>query len=168
MRLRVPVLTLLICSACTSVPEASRPAPVAPSDVPAVATQESIAPAKGVGLSDLDAMTFRCPQAGLNAAAREAAKVPAQGRYQFAYYKIVADGHHSAYEVHFKSNYQGEADLRYCVSVYCQQGQDPDTATSVSLIGDGPRPTKASAMGAAHGSGCGHEQTRTKRQSKKR
>ena len=54
-------------------------------------------------------MTFGCPKAGLNAAAREAAKVPSQGTYQFSYFKIINDSHHAAYEVHFKSNYQGEA-----------------------------------------------------------
>ena len=54
-------------------------------------------------------MTFSCPKAGLNAAAREAAKVPSQGTYQFAYFRIINDSHHASYEVHFKSNYQGEA-----------------------------------------------------------
>ena len=102
-------------------------------------------------LSDLDAMTFSCPKAGLNAAAREAAKVPSQGTYQFAYFRIVNDSHHASYEVHFKSNYQGEADLKYCVAVYCQQGWDPRTAkTSVTLMGKQPLPA-----GAAHGADCG-------------
>ena len=84
------------------------------------------------GLSDLDAMTFSCPKAGLNAAAREAAKVPSQGTYQFAYFKIINDAHHAAYEVHFKSNYVGEPDLKYCVAMYCQQGWDPNT-TEISV-----------------------------------
>jgi hypothetical protein len=57
------------------------------------------------GLSDLNALTFSCPRAGLNAAARQAAKVPSQGTYQFAYFKIISGTHHAAYEVHFKSNY---------------------------------------------------------------
>ena len=61
------------------------------------------------GLSDLDAMTFGCPKAALNAAAREAAKVPSQGTYQFAYFRIISDSHHASYEVHFKSNYQGRS-----------------------------------------------------------
>src|SRR5215813_9709048 len=60
---------------------------------------------KDVGLRDLDAMTFSCSKAALNAAAREAAKVPAQGTYQFAYFKIIAGTHHASYEVHFTSNY---------------------------------------------------------------
>src|SRR5438270_11083670 len=106
----------------------------------AMAASSTVSHAQGVagtvpesnGLSDLDAMTFGCVKAGLNAAAREATKVPSQGTYQFSYFKIINDSHHSSYEVHFKSNYQGEADLKYCVSIYCQQGWDPKT-TEVSL-----------------------------------
>ena len=97
-------------------------------------------------------MTFSCPKAGLNAAAREAAKVPSQGTYQFAYFKIINDSHHASYEVHFKSNYQGEADLKYCVAIYCQQGWDPKTTkTSVTLMSNERQP----AAGAAHGADCG-------------
>ena len=104
------------------------------------------------GLGDLDAMTFSCPKAGLNAAAREAAKVPAQGTYQFAYFRIINDSHHATYEVHFKSNYEGEADLKYCVALYCQQGWDPTTTkTSVTLMGTAPR----HSGGAAHAADCG-------------
>ena len=116
----------------------AKPAPVASSGSP---TQ---------GLSDLDAMTFDCPKAGLNAAAREAARVPSQGTYQFSYFRIINDAHHAAYEVHFKSNYTGEPELRYCVLIYCQQGWDPTkTHTQVTLISDerqGP---------AGHESTCG-------------
>jgi hypothetical protein len=102
------------------------------------------------GLSDLDAMTFSCSKAGLNAAAREAAKVPSQGTYQFAYFRIVNDAHHAAYEVHFKSNYEGEPDLKYCVSIYCQQGWDPKTTkASVTLMGK-----ERQRMGAAHAVAC--------------
>ena len=80
-------------------------------------------------------MTFDCPKAGLNAAAREAAKVPSQGTYQFSYFRIINDAHHASYEVHFKSNYIGEPELRYCVSMYCQQGWDPRTSkTEVTLM----------------------------------
>jgi hypothetical protein len=114
-------------------------------------------------MSDLAKMTFSCPQAGLNAAAREAAKVPSQGNYQFAYFKIINDSHHSLYEIHFKSNYQAEADLKYCVSVYCQQGQD--LAPSVSLISNEPQPTAAAA---AHSADCGNQQTRAQRFEPKR
>ena len=88
-------------------------------------------------------MTFSCPKAGLNAAAREAAKVPSQGTYQFAYFRIISDSHHASYEIHFKSNYQGEADLKYCVAIYCQQGWDPKTTkTSVTLMGNERQPMR--------------------------
>jgi hypothetical protein len=127
--------------------------------------QEQSAPTAGNapasdGLSDLDAMTFGCVKAGLNAAAREAAKVPSQGTYQFSYFTIVNDSHHSSYEIHFKSNYQGEADLKYCVSIYCQQGWDPKTTkTSLRLMSDERQP-----MGvAAHGADCGNKQAPVKR-----
>ena len=87
------------------------------------------------GLGELATMTASCPKAALNAAAREAAKVRSQGTYQFALFKIVSDSHHAAYEVHFKSNYAGEKDLKYCVALYCQQGWDPKTTqTSVTLM----------------------------------
>lgn len=113
------------------------------------------------GLSDLGTMTFGCPRAGLNAAAREAARIRSQGTYQFSYFRIVNDSHHAAYEVHFKSNYVGEADLKYCVSVYCQQGWDPRTTkVSVEVIDD--KRTKPAA-GAAHGTACGHEPAPVKR-----
>jgi hypothetical protein len=89
------------------------------------------------GLRDLATMTFGCPKAALNAAAREAAKIRSQGTYQFAYFNIVSDSHHAAYEVHFKSNYAGEKDLKYCVALYCQQGWDPKTTqTAVTLMND--------------------------------
>jgi hypothetical protein len=111
-------------------------------------------------LGDLAAMTFGCPKAALNAAAREAAKVPSQGTYQFAYFKIISASHHSIYEVHFKSNYEGEADLKYCVSMYCQQGWDPRTTkTSVSLMSNAGQP----AEGAAHGAACGNKPAPAKR-----
>jgi hypothetical protein len=131
-------------------------------------TQEQSAPAGTTpasdGLSELNAMTFGCPKAALNAAAREAARVPSQGTYQFAYFKIVNDAHHASYEVHFKSNYQGEADLKYCVSMYCQQGFDPKTTkTSVNLMGNARQP-----MGvAAHGAECGSRPAAVKRPAKR-
>lgn len=89
------------------------------------------------GFAALEAMTFDCPKAALNAAAREAGKVPSQGTYQFSYFNIVNDAHHSTYEVHFRSNHLGEALLRYCVSLYCQQGWDPRTTQiDVRLMSD--------------------------------
>ena len=104
------------------------------------------------GLSDLAAMTFSCPQAGLNAAAREAAIVPSQGTYQFSYFRIVNDAHHATFEVHFKSNYVGEPELKYCVALYCQQGWDPRTAkTTVTPMTD--QPARKGQM--AHGAECG-------------
>src|SRR4051812_44981902 len=102
---------------------AASPAKLIPNETAAPATR---------GLDDLDAMTFDCPKAGLNAAAREASKVPAQGTYQFSYFRIINDAHHATYEVHFKSNYVGEPELQYCVSIYCQQGWDP-AKTMVSV-----------------------------------
>jgi len=103
------------------------------------------------GLSELASMTFGCPKAALNAAAREAAKVRSQGTYQFSFFKIVSDSHHAAYEVHFKSNYVGEKELKYCVAMYCQQGWDPNTTkTTVTLMND-PRQLPKSAP---HGAAC--------------
>ena len=98
----------------------------------AVAAQQ---PTETDGLSDLNAMTFGCPKAALNAAARQAAKAPSQGTYQFSYFKLINDAHHASYEVHFKSNYEGEVELKYCVEMYCQQGFDPKTTkTSITLM----------------------------------
>jgi hypothetical protein len=138
--------------------------PAATQSVPT--PQEQSAPVAGTapvsdGLSDLDAMTFDCPKAALNAAAREAAKAPSEGTYQFAYFKIINDSHHSSYEIHFKSNYQGEPDLKYCVALYCQQGWDPKT--SVRSIRDAHR----RAGVAAHGAACGDTQAPVKRRLKR-
>ena len=114
------------------------------------APDAAIAPASG-GLSDLEAMTFGCPKAALNAAARRAASVPSQGTYQFSHFNIVSDSHHAMFEVRFKSNYEGEAELKYCVEIYCQQGWDPQTSkTSVTLMSN--RRQRAGA--AAHGDAC--------------
>jgi hypothetical protein len=104
-------------------------------------------PAVTVGLSELEKTTFACPKAALNAAAREVAKHPSLGTYQFSYFNIVSSSHHAAYEVHFTSNYAAEPVLKFCVALYCQQGFDPATTTSVALMG-----TKA----AAHAPGAGH------------
>jgi hypothetical protein len=115
-------------------------------------------------LSDLEAVTLSCPKAALNAAAREAARAPTEGTYQFAHFRIVNDSHHASYEVGFKSNYQGEPDLKYCVSMYCQQGWDPKTSrTSVRLIGR----ERATAGAAAHADACGSEHAPVKRRTKR-
>jgi hypothetical protein len=154
----IAVATAVALAACSAVRLVQTVATAAQA-VP----QEQSAPASD-GLSDLNAMTFGCPKAALNAAAREAAKVPSQGTYQFAYFRIVNDAHHASYEVHFKSNYQGEADLKYCVSMYCQQGWDPKTTkTSVSLISTARQP-----MGvAAHGADCSNMPAPVKRRLKR-
>jgi len=116
----------------------------------------------GEGLGELAAMTFGCPKAALNAAAREAARVPSQGTYQFSYFKLINDSHHAAYEVHFKSNYQDEADLKYCVAIYCQQGWDPRTTkTSVTLMSSQKQPAHARDHG---GDACRPKPAPVKRQ----
>ena len=118
----------------------------------------------GDGLSDLNAVTFSCVRAGLNAAGREAAKTQSQGTYQFSYFKIIKDTHHSFYEIHFKSNYSGEPDLRYCVAIYCQQGWDPkNTQTSVRPMSS----ERQRVQVAAHGGDCGSEQMPVKRRAKR-
>jgi hypothetical protein len=131
----------------------------------ATATQKQPAAAGAASarddLSDLDKLTFSCVKAGLNAAAREAAKAPTQGSYQFAYFNIINDGHHSSYEVGFRSNYLEEPELKYCVAIYCQQGWDPKTATpSVSLIGTTPLQSEGMA---AHQADCDGKQAPAKR-----
>jgi hypothetical protein len=145
-----PVTAVVALVACTTVAHAQSAKRIEPTAQEGSASVADGETATG-GLSELNAMTFSCPKAGLNAAAREAARVPSQGTYQFSYFRIISDSHHSSYEVHFKSNYLGEADLKYCVAIYCQQGWDPkNTQTSVRLIGDQRQP-----MGnAAHGADC--------------
>lgn len=134
-----------------STQPSATPTPVAPGPAPTPVAQATAEPADN-GLNDLAAVTFGCPKAALNAAAREAAKVQSQGTYQFAYYAIASDSHHAAYEVHFKSNYQGEPLLRYCVAIYCQQGWDPKTTqAAVTLM---PEPTQHAKKGDPD-AGCG-------------
>jgi hypothetical protein len=117
----------------------------------AVSYAQSPPPPEGNGLGDLAALTFSCPKAALNAAARKAAEAPSQGTYQFSYFAIVNDSHHAMYEVHFTSNYAGEADLKYCVTMYCQQGWDPKTAkTEVTLMSN----NRAPKTGATHAAAC--------------
>ena len=159
------VMGLVFTAGCINAPqshEAAESPKVAASPAKPITT-ESLAPPTHA-LDDLDAMTFDCPKAGLNAAAREAAKVPSQGTYQFSYFKIISDAHHATYEVHFKSNYVGEAELQYCVSIYCQQGWDPKTTqASVVLMTD----ERQAAGKAPHGAACGDKQTPVKGRSKR-
>lgn len=142
---RILILAVIAVAGCrTAAPQTQTAA--APQTVPAVphfssTPQEQYVPAVtsepvSDGLSDLGALTFECPKAGLNAAAREAATVPSQGTYQFSYFRIINDSHHASYEVHFRSNVVAEPDLKYCVNIYCQQGWDPRTTkASVTLSG---------------------------------
>jgi hypothetical protein len=163
---KLAVFSLLALVAWTTVSHAqtgdaaaqTAPAPQQPSAPP-----EATAPA-GDGLSELNAVTFSCVRAGLNAAGREAAKAQSQGTYQFSYFRIIKDTHHSFYEVHFKSNYSGEPDLKYCVAIYCQQGWNPKTAqTSVMPMSNEHQRMQV----AAHGDECGNEQTPVKRRAKR-
>lgn len=163
---KLAVCSLLALVAWTTVSDAQTgdaAAQTAPVPQQQSAPPEGAAPA-GDGLSDLNAVTFSCVRAGLNAAGREAAKAQSQGTYQFSYFKIIKDTHHSFYEVHFKSNYSGEPDLKYCVAIYCQQGWDPKT-TQISV-----RPMsneRQRVQVAAHGGDCGNEQMPVKRRAKR-
>jgi len=147
------VITVLTIAACSFVLQAQTDATGTQTMARPEEQSTSVAntTAASDGLAELDAMTFGCPKAALNAAAREAAKVPSQGTYQFAYFNILNDSHHSTYEIHFKSNYQGEPELKYCVSLYCQQGWDPKTAkTSITLMSDDSQGGRATR----HGTSC--------------
>jgi hypothetical protein len=139
--------TAVALAACTCVIAATQTVPPAQEQS---APDAATAPARAT-LTDLEALTFGCPKAALNAAARRAANVPSQGTYQFSYFNIVSDSHHAMYEVHFKSNYEGEAELKYCVEIYCQEGWDPKTSkTLVTLMSNRRQPAGA----AAHGGAC--------------
>lgn len=153
----------VVLTAWSTVSQAQTASTVAqPAPTPQSAAVADMPPASN-DLSDLNAMTFACPKAALNAAAREAAKIRSQGTYQFSYFKIASDSHHSFYEVYFRSNYSGEQDLKYCVALYCQQGWDPKTTkASVTLMSD----ARKSSATAAHGAHCGAHPKTEKRQSK--
>jgi hypothetical protein len=149
---------LVACSAGPHAQSGAAPQPAPTPPEPSAPVADSVPASDGV--SDLGARTFGCVKAGLNAAAREAAKVPSQGTYQFSYFKLLDESHHSTYEVHFKSNYQGEADLQYCVAIYCQQGWDPKTTrASVRLMSKERQPKGM----ATHGAECGKKPAPVKR-----
>ncbi len=170
------VLTTAVLSACsTATPpqsgaQTTNPAQIASSKQigsraqAASVPREQAAPgaasaAAEISLNDLSVMTFSCAKVGLNAAAREAAKERAKGNYQFSYFRLVSSSHHSTYEVHFTSNNYEDPDLKYCVSVYCQQGWDPKTANpSVSSMSKAARSNRANAAGADHLADCGKHQ----------
>lgn len=98
-----------------------------------VCVSNSFALANNVGsdLKDLAAMTFSCPAAALNAAARVAAQAPTEGNYQFV--SFTSDGKDQTYSVSFESNVHSEPRLNYEVSLYCQQGWDPNATVKVVL-----------------------------------
>ena len=113
----------------------------------------------GSGLRDLEALTRSCSMAALNAAARRAADVPTQGKYQFSYFNLISDTHHAQYEVHFTSNYEGESVLRYCVEIYCQQGWDPRNAkVKITVLSN----SRQRAAADPHQPGCGPMHTPAK------
>lgn len=155
------LMTVVVPMICVDAPRAQN-ASSEPPNAPASQTQPAAASTgfANDGLGDLGLMTFDCPKAGLNAAAREAARAPSQGTYQFSFFKIIHDAHHAFYEVHFKSNYQGEPELRYCVSMYCQQGWDPTkTKTEVTLLRN-ERGRGASVAASECGKHLGHGKKR--------
>jgi hypothetical protein len=147
----ITITTAFAVAGCINAPPAQDEA-ASYSSVPVAAAKPAavdIAAPASHGLADLDSMTFDCPKAGLNAAAREAAKVPSQGTYQFSYFRIINDAHHASYEVHFSSNYVGEPELRYCVFMYCQQGWNPNTTRiDVKLMSDEDPRAAAERRGA--------------------
>jgi hypothetical protein len=148
MRIIVSLIAIVLAG-CIDTPHTQNESRAA-SSIPVAHAKPAAMPASSAthGLAALESMTFDCPKAGLNAAASEAAKVPSQGSYQFAFFRIVNDAHHAIYEVHFESNHAAEPDLRYCVAIYCQQGWDPRrTQVDVKLMTDEPR----------RGRGRGHE-----------
>jgi hypothetical protein len=163
------VLATFVLSACsTATPPQSGTRSTAPTQAAAPAQtgiytrasspQPERATPEEIGLNELSAVTFSCSKAGLNAAAHEAAKATGRGRYQFSYFKIVSSSHHSIYEVHFKSNNYEDPELKYCVSVYCQQGWNPLTGNPVvRSMGESARST-AGAGGATAASECDEHQ----------
>lgn len=146
--------TFIVCIAVqsTQADTAVPPSPVAPAVDQAPASIEN-------NLSDLDAMTFTCSKAALNFAAQEAKKAPTQGSYQFSFFRIVSSAHHAQFEVHFSSNVYDEPELKYCVSIYCQQGLDPKTSkVNVKLISD-TEPVSQNSKTSMHDTSCGHQTT---------
>ncbi|WP_145998510.1 hypothetical protein [Methyloterricola oryzae] len=150
------VFSAFLLAACSHVEPKPPPVSAAPSPPPEPTRPVAEATASvGDGLSELSAMTFACPKAALNAAARAAKAVKSQGSYQFTYFRMLNNAHHSLYEVHFKSNVYDEPELKYCVSLYCQQGWDPKTAkTEVRLVDESKT---GNSKAAKHDALCGHE-----------
>lgn len=139
-----------ILTACSTI------APKQPASPPPTQAAAAETPALGNNkLDDINDMIFACPKAALNAAAREAKKAPSLGSYQFSFFRIADNSHHAQYEVHFESNVHDEPELKYCVSLYCQQGWDPKTAkTTVQLMND-KEPPSGRRKATAYESNCG-------------
>jgi hypothetical protein len=149
MRNRLTIMSVTVAVAASLSGVAAVQNLATPQEQPA-----AVPPAAPVssGLSDLEALTRSCSTAALNAAARRAATVPTQGKYQFSYFNLISDSHHAQYEVHFTSNYEGESLLKYCVEIYCQQGWDPKTAkATITVMSNAPRRTTADP----HAPACG-------------
>lgn len=159
------VLILLMLTACSTGTTKQPNSPTAAAQPAAAENQASVV---NNGLSDLDAVTFACPKAALNAASREVKKAATMGSYQFSYFRIVNNSHHAQYEIHFTSNVHEEPELIYCVSIYCQQGWDPKTSkTTVELMNDSGRPNSDHKT-SADMQNCGHEPPPRAHQRKKK
>ena len=117
----IVIMTAFAVAGCINPPGA-HDEPASSSGVPVgtakPAAIHTAAPASH-GLADLDAMTFDCPKGGLNAAAREAAKAPSQGTYQFSYFRIVNDAHHASYEVRYTTR-QSPCRNRIAETPFCR------------------------------------------------
>ncbi len=155
MRHTLMIMTVAIAASLGGVAAVQN---AAPPQEPAAAVAAAAAPVSS-GLRDLEALTRSCSMAALNAAARRAASVPSQGKYQFSYFNLISDSHHAQYEVHFTSNYEGESLLKYCVEIYCQQGWDPKTAKATITVMSNNR---RRATADPHGPGCGQMHTPAK------
>jgi hypothetical protein len=149
MRHRLMIVIVMLAALGGEAAQNAATPQAEPSAVPPAAPVAS-------GLSDLAALTRSCSMAALNAAARRAADVPTQGKYQFSYFNLISDSHHAQYEVHFTSNYEGESVLRYCVEIYCQQGWDPRTTKATITVMSNP---SRRAGAAAHQPGCSQMHT---------
>lgn len=154
MKNTLMIMTVAVAASLSVVAAVQKAA--TPQDQPPAVT--AAAPV-GSGLSDLEALTRSCSMAALNAAARRAADVPSQGKYQFSYFNLLSDSHHAQYEVHFTSNYEGESVLKYCVEIYCQQGWDPRTAKAKITVMSNARHRAAADP---HRTGCGQMHTTAK------
>ena len=143
-------------AAASPAPAAAAAVPTQP-ERPAVAARAASRPSS---LSDLGVHDIWLFRGRVECRRADVPKVPSRGNYQFSFFRTHSDSHHASYEVHFKSNFQGEPDLKYCVAIYCQQGFDPTTTkTSVTSM----RARSRSTAGAGHGGDCSARPARRKR-----